>query len=270
MNASTAILVLGARRPLVLRNTLESLRRQGAIGNVRIWLDGHQSFANQIGLAEECRREAAQFALARLTSYNGHVGIEKLMLDALRSTLLESERLIVIEDDCFPTRSAVRVFENELDLISRRPDIFSVYGHHFLMPNERETITRFQGWGWASTREKVLPILDELENCFSLTEPEYLAWVDRHLTADVCARLEVTLPRNPVQVARTFFSWDSCTAVLTASRRLLHKKTSRRVIFNCGVGADGGHFHDPTQFRNPPYNMISPDEVWSVFDDGDE
>jgi hypothetical protein len=47
--------------------------------------------------------------------------------------------------------------------------------------------------------------------------------------------------------------------------RLRHKKTNRRVIYNCGVGADSGHFLDPDRFRNPPFNMISPEEVWSVF-----
>jgi len=267
MNPATAILVLGARRPSILRNTLQSLRRQGAMGNVRIWLDGHQGFADLIGIAEECRREAAGFPEARLIAYNGHVGIDRLMLAALRSTAKDSEHIIVIEDDCFPTRSAIEVFEKELDRISRQPDIYSVYGHHFLVPAEGDTITRFQGWGWATTRERLLPILDELEECFGLSEPEYLAWADRELTPEVRARLDVTPPRNAADVARTFFSWDACTAVLTARKHLSHRRTPRRVIFNCGVGPDGGHFRDPNLFRNPPYNMITPDEVWSVFDD---
>lgn len=267
MDQRTAIIVLGARRPLALRNTLESLRRQGAIGNVRIWLDGHQGLADKLDPAYQCRAEASKFPEARLVAYNGHVGIEKLMLDALRSTATEIERLIVLEDDCFPTSSAIETFERELDLISAQPEIYSVYGHHFLMPEEGETITRFQGWGWATTRHKLLPVLSRLENCFMLPEPEFLAWLDQQLTGDVCARLAVTPPRNPVDTIRMFFCWDACTAVITASMGLRHKRTGRRVIYNCGVGPDSGHFLDPERFRNPPFNMISPEEVWSVFND---
>jgi len=266
------IIVIGARRPAMLRSTLESLRRQEALPNVQIWLDGHQGFADLLGPVEQCRTEAAKFPEARVIAYSGHVGIEKLMLDALRMAVGESERLIILEDDCFPTSSAVRVFHEGLDLIDGRSDIYSVYGHHFLVPDERDTISRFQGWGWATTRRKLLPVLEKLERCYALPEPKYLAWVERSLTPEVRGRVEVTPGRNPIDTARRFFSWDSCTAIVTAAMGLLHKKTPRRVVFNCGVGADGGHFDtsyflDTERFRMPPFNMIRPEEAWSVFDE---
>jgi len=262
----TAILVLGALRPLVLENTLESLRRQRAIKNVQVWLDGHYGFAGRLPVAYACRAAAERFPEARLVAYNGHVGISKLMLDALRTAAEENEWIIVLEDDCFPTAYAIDVFRHELDQIAGQPGVYSVYGHHFLLAQEGCTISRFQPWGWATTRTKLLPVLRQLESCLHMSEPEFLAWVQRQVTADVRARLAVTPPRNPLDTLSMFFSWAACTALITAAMGLEHKKTERRVIFNCGLGPDSGHFEGPGPFRDPPFNMIAPHEVWKYFE----
>jgi len=38
-------------------------------------------------------------------------------------------------------------------------------------------------------------------------------------------------------------------------------------VFNCGIGAGSGHFDaEEARFREPPFNMIAPDEVWEVFE----
>lgn len=267
MRPETGILVLGARRPTLLRNTLESLRRQDALANTHVWLDGHQGFAELIRQVEACRAEVRRFAVGRLVPYEGHVGIDKLMLDALRSTLDHYERLIILEDDCFPTARAIQTFEADLDAIASRPDVFSVYGHHFLVEAEGETLTRFQGWGWATTSDKLRPVLEQLRSCYSLDEVGYHEWLRETVTSDVRARLAVTPGRDPLDTANRFFSWDACTCVLTAAMKLEHKKTHRRVIFNCGLGRSGGHFRGrKRRFRKPPFNMIAPREVWDVFD----
>lgn len=266
----TAILVLGHARPHILGNTLESLRRQDAIGQVHIWIDGHQGFDRLQRPVYLCREEAARHPEARVTAYNGHVGIDKLMLDALASLLVDHERIIVLEDDCFPAASAIRVFENELDTIAGESEIFSTYGHHYLVPDEGETITCFQCWGWATTRDKLAPVLEEARECFSWPESRYLAWVEEQLTLDVRSRLEVALDRNPVDTMTTFYSWDAVFALLTAKRQLVHKKTSKRVVYNCGMGEESGHFALDDRFRQLPFNLIGPDEVWDVFEDADD
>ena len=263
----TGILLTGHTRPELLKNTLESLARQGAIDRTHVWLDGHQGFSDLIEPVYQCRAIAAHFAPAEVVAYTGRVGIEKLMLDALHALSACCRRLIVLEDDCFPTRSAIRVFEEDLDRIEDDPAIYSVYGHHFLLPSEGETLTRFQGWGWATTAAKLRPVLEQARECFSWPEPRYLRWVEDRLTPQVRASLEVTPGRNPVETIRSFYCWDGCTCVITASRGLLHRKTSRRVVYNCGMGERSGHFPVQERFRQPPFNMISPTEAWEVWED---
>jgi hypothetical protein len=262
----TGILVIGHTRPELLKNTLQSLARQQAIDRVNVWLDGHHGHQELIEPVYQCRSIAAHFAPADLVAYSGHVGTEKLMLDALDALSSRYLRLVVFEDDCFPTYSAVRVFEEDLDRIEDDPSVFSVYGHHFLVPSEGETITRFQGWGWATTIAKLRPVLQQARECFSWSEPRFLRWVEERLTPAVCARLAVT-PGNPVQAVRHFYCWDGCINVLTASLGLCHRKTSRRVVYNCGIGGCGGHFPPEERFLHPPFNMISPDDVWRVWED---
>ncbi len=263
----TGILVVGHTRPELLKNTLQSLARQQAITRTNVWLDGHQGRQELIEPVYQCRSIAAHFAPAEVVAYSGHVGTRKLMLDALDSLADRYLRLIILEDDCFPTYSAVRTFEEDLDRIEDDPSVFSVYGHHFLLPSEGETITRFQGWGWATSVAKLRPVLQQARECFSWPEPRFLRWVEDLLTADVRARLEVTPGRNPLESIRSFYCWDGCICVITASLGLSHRKTSRRVVYNCGIGGHGAHFPVQERFQHPPFNMISPDDVWRVWED---
>src|SRR5579871_6048261 len=128
------ILVIGHTRTQHLKNTLESLARQGAIDRTHVWLDGHGGFRELIEPVYQCRSIADHFVSKRLVAYNGHVGVNKLALDALTALSSQYDRLIVLEDDSFPTYSAIRVFEEDLERIENMPDIFSIYGHHLLVP----------------------------------------------------------------------------------------------------------------------------------------
>jgi glycosyltransferase involved in cell wall biosynthesis len=263
----TGIIVFGHSRPLLLRNLLEALRRQSTTNDIHVWLDGHHGRPSCIEPVTICRELVQkEFPDVHLTAMNGNVGIEKLMIDGLSFMSSRYDRIIVLEDDCFPTADAIAEFEQALDEIATRSEVYSVYGHHFLTESEGETITRFQGWGWATTREKLLPVLAEIKRCFAMPELEYLQWARENMTPNVIKRLDVTPGRNCIKVASSFFCWDACTCVVTAVRQLVHKKTTKRVIYNCGMGDGSTHFPENDKFRQPPFNMISPNEVWDYYD----
>jgi hypothetical protein len=173
--------------------------------------------------------------------------------------------MLLLEDDCFPTRNAVEIFREQLELISDDDSIFSVYGHPFLMSEERGYCNRFQGWGWATTSAKLAPYVDEMISLYSVPEPEYLDFVDRTLTPDLLERLDVTPPRQPSYVLRSFYAWDETLALLTARDNKRHKLTPQRTIYNCGIGQDASRFDGRDTFFKPPFNLIRPEEVWRYF-----
>ena len=263
----TGIIVFGHTRSILLWNLLQSLRRQGTTNDVHVWLDGHHGRPSLISPVKQCAELVkTQFPQVHLMVMNGNVGIEKLTIDGLSYMSSHYERIIVLEDDCFPTSCAIDEFEKGLNDIERRPEVYSVYGHHFLTESEGEMITRFQGWGWATTREKLLPVIGEMKKCFAMSEPDYLQWARKNLTPEVIKRLDVTPGRNCVPVIATQFCWDGCTCLVTAMRGLVHKKTSKRVIYNCGMGDGSTHFPQNDRFRQPPFNMITPQDVWTYYD----
>lgn len=265
MSPQLGILVLGYARPHLLELVLESLQRQDALGSTHVWIDGTADRMEIAARPADCVSVARRFPVAALRAHRGHLGIEKLMLDALSDMNRRFERLLILEDDCFPARAAVATFSQALDAIEDLDDVFSVYGHHFLTPGEGLDGTRFQGWGWATTRRKLTPILDEARRLFFLPEHEYLDYTQRMLQPEILARLDVTPGRNVCHVLRSFFSWDSCTALLTATAGLKHRPTSPRVVYNCGLGGNSGHFPDDVRLRQPPFNMIKPEEAWNHF-----
>ena len=264
---SHGIIVFGHRRPRQLQAVLESLKRQGALGVTHVWIDGYAHAAEIREQVQACRALRSEYPQASWRLYNGRCGIEKLMLDGLSFMGRQYEKIIVLEDDCFPTSNAIEVFLAQLDEVGDDPSIYSVYGHHFETDSECADFSRFQGWGWATTRKKMIPVLAQLKTMFMLGETEYLEWTASVLTPDVVQRLDVTPGRNVVEVLSRQFSWDSATALLTAMLGLSHRKTPQKVIYNCGLGPDSGHFRtDRDVLRKPPFNMVSVDEVWRYFD----
>jgi hypothetical protein len=263
------ILVLGFNRPELLRLVLESLKRQSALPFAHIWIDGtsgRQSFHSEV---RACHEIAFHYSAAEVRTHAGHLGIERLMLDGLAHMMDLYDRILVLEDDCTPTLNALELFSDMLDQIRSRNDVFSAYGHWFMVPAEDTTITRFQGWGWAAHRKQLLPVLSEVKELFDLNERDYLGETRRRLTPAVRSRLDVTPGRNVIAVLESFFSWDSCISLVTAERGLLHSRTAKRAIYNCGMGTGGGHFDRYEIFRAPPFNMIMPEEVASVVGIGD-
>lgn len=260
------ILVTGFARPVDLGNTLESLRLQGEIGRVHVWIDGSGG-RKELGRDHgRCVELAKRYEVAEVRAHSGNLGSKKLILDALTDMAGRYARFAFFEDDCFPTRDSVATFRTLLEQIADDPEVFSVYGHHFGVPKEGQTITRFQGWGWGSTSAKLQPYLEELRACYMMNEQDYTDWVQSQLTPKVLRRLDVTPGRDCHAVARFVYSWDSCLALLTARDERVHMKTPQRTVYNCGLGGKTGHFDDNPQLREPPFNMIAPDEVWSVFD----
>ncbi len=266
MSASDfGILVTAYARPALLQNVLDSLAAQEALASTHVWVDGNAGRSELSAATADCVAIANGFAPLEVRAHAGHLGIEKLMLDGLQDMVARYRRVLVLEDDCFPSVNAVEEFKRSLERADKDPEIYSVYGHPFGIDNENRGIARFQGWGWASTAEKLIPVIAQLKALFAMNEQAYLTFVEQNLTDDIRARLDITPGRNVVDVLSRFFSWDSATAFVTAAAGLRHQPTAKRVVYNCGLGADSGHFSEQQRFREAPFNMIGPEEVWEHF-----
>ena len=262
------ILVLGFNRPYHLQSVLESLRLQDCLNRTHVWIDGTQGRGEYKGQNDLSVEIAKRYPVKEIRAQHSHLGIEKMMLDGLDEMTGMYDRVIVLEDDCFPLENAIAAFEHELNEVAGRDDIYSVYGHHFgTEPDSTQEFSRFQGWGWAAHSGQIRRYLPRLRDLFMLSEQDYLNYVDKRLTDEVKARLDITPGRDVLRVLASFFSWDSATAFLTAIDGIGHRRTERPVVVNTGIVKGIGHFHDDTdRLRSPPFNMIPLDEAWDRFD----
>jgi len=265
MYQDLSILLFGHTRATYVADVLESLDRQGAISNVDVWLDGHQGAPDIKYKTELVREVVSNYKVRCVNSHNGALGFRKLVLHALDQAAASYRYIIVLEDDCFPTRDAINIFMDELKKIEYDRSVFSVYGHPFLVPGEGALFTRFQGWGWATTGEKLKEHIGKLIYLYSLREHEYLEFVNQSLTTEVVKKLDVTPKRQPTETLTRFFAWDETLALLTVLSAQAHKKTPKRTIYNFGACEDSSRFKNINWYLKPPYNMVSHRNIWDYF-----
>lgn len=244
---------------------LESLKRQGALEHVEIWMDGDQGKPAVKKALENAEEEFRDFGIDRITRHRGNLGFRKLILQSLMYMADTYDRFIVLEDDCFPSGVAVEEFIRALDKHADDPEVLTTYGHHFLVPAEQPLCPRFQGWGWATWSDKIRPFIAELAYLFSLRESEFTAWTQSVMTPEILARLDCTAPRGASITLQRFFAWDETLALLAALADMKHAPTDTRCIYNFGVGEDSTHFSNIDWYRKPPFNMILKSEVWDHY-----
>lgn len=259
------IIVFGHTRLDSLASVLESLKLQDALKYTEVWLDGDQGNSGLKKKVDKTIELVKTYPVKHINTQRGHYGFRKMILLGLSAMIKKYRDILILEDDCFPVDGAIKEFRKELDNIRYKNNIFSVYGHHFGIEDLTSTFTRFQGWGWATTGEKLLPILRQLIDCYSMPENEYLQFVEHYFSEEIKSKIEITPPRLPSHTLKKFFAWDETLCLLSALNGLEHKPTKIRTIFNCGLGDDSTHFQTNQLYRNPPFNMISPNEVWNYF-----
>ena len=254
-------------RPRHVVSVLEALRLQGALANVHVWIDGdqgRQTKRKEIDLVHAC---VEQFPVESIHRNRGNFGFRKMMLTSMQYMMDHYDKILILEDDCFPTQQAVNEFSAALDQTADNPDVLTVYGHPFLVPGEDEGIARFQGWGWAAHASKLKPIWESLIDCYLMREEEFTRFVDSVLTPEIEQKINITPGRQPTDTLRNFFAWDETLGLLAAIRGMRHLKTTTRVIYNFGAGMDSTHFTNLKHYRNPPFNMVSSAEIWNLYQD---
>ncbi len=244
---------------------LESLSWQGCIPDTTVFIDGDQGRPHKRAIIDNVEKIARQFGVTRIKRNRGNFGFRKMIIIAMREMMDDYERILFLEDDCFPTGAAIKGFSKELDAIEDDPAVFSVYGHPFGLEQKGEDFGRFQGWGWATTSKKLRPIWEQLLNCYLMSEAEYLEFVKSVLTSELRAKIDVTPGRQPTSTLERFFAWDETVCLLTAAAGMAHRPSAERIIYNFGAGDGATHFGNTAWYRRAPFNIIGRDEIWGHF-----
>lgn len=249
-----------------VESVLESLLLQDGLEHAHVWIDGDQGNPKRRKLLDETEKLVGTFPVKQIHRNRGNYGFRKMMIVSMRKMFEMYDRVLFLEDDCFPTRHTIKGFSSELDNIEEDDSVFSVYGHPFLTEQEKSgPIGRFQGWGWASTRQKLMPLWPSLLDAYLMSEDEYKQYISEALNDDILSHIDVTPGRQPSSTFTNFFAWDETLCFLAGQKGLTHKRTSERLIYNFGVGDSSTHFGNIDHYRNPPFNMVTINEIWDHF-----
>lgn len=244
---------------------LESLKKQGMLHCVEVWMDGDQGNPVIKSKLDEAEQRLQTFGVSNIRRHRGNLGFRKLILHSLFHMSTTYERFIILEDDCFPSENAVAHFQTSLDRHADDPSVLTTYGSHFSFPQEQPLCPRFQPWGWASWGDKLLPVLHDLAYLYSLPEQTFIEWAKSATTPEIVEAIDCIPQRAATDTITRFFAWDEALCLLAALRGQKHAPTDIRCIYNFGVGEDSTHFTRIDYYRKPPFNMVLKDEVWDHF-----
>jgi hypothetical protein len=195
---------------------LEGLQKQNALPWTEAWLDGHHGDEELRHRTDEVHTLLKRYPIRRIHRQAGRVGRDKLVIQGLVEMCNRYKDMLILEEDRFPSDNQVAEFRQALDQIRNNKAVFSVYG---------QSCGRFRRCGWATTGRKLMPVLRQLIDCYSMSEENYLEFARLALTPDIKARIDITPLDHPSVTVERFFAWEEALCLLVALNNQGHHFT---------------------------------------------
>ena len=165
------IAVFAFNRPDLLRQTLDALAGNTLAdrSSVTIFCDGprHEQDVPTTRAVRTVARHTQGFAALEVVERPHNLGCAASIIDGLTCMFAEHERLIVIEDDILCSKHTLSFLNAGLERYQDTPTVWNVAAWSpppgiFAMPEgypyDVYAVPRFNCWGWASWRDRVLSV----------------------------------------------------------------------------------------------------------------
>lgn len=167
MYSLAPIAVFAFNRPDHLRRTLAALAANDLASKsaVTVFCDGPRNTPeqNKTNAVQEIAFTTQGFASVEVIKRKQNMGCAASVIAGLKYMFAQHERLIVIEDDILTSPHTLRFLNNCLDKYESYPTVFNVAAWsppRHLMPTDASYpydayfIPRFNGWGWATWKNR--------------------------------------------------------------------------------------------------------------------
>ena len=150
------------KRPLELSWLLHALGKE-ALGTVHVFGDGPKSKKDKEGVAS-ARKIIEEWAVPTICHWRTeHAGCHRNITEGVSNVLSLHERVIVLEEDCYPSPDFLRYAETMLEYYARHPHVMHISGANTLlvqptwlrpkMPEGSYSLTPWvNSHGWATWR----------------------------------------------------------------------------------------------------------------------
>jgi hypothetical protein len=155
------ILVLAYNRPVHLKRLLESIAENEGAGSssISVSIDGPKNHAD-IEKIMQCNEVASiNYGFKRLEVFNHTTnrGLADSVIDAVSTSFLKCERLIVLEDDLVVSRSFLNFMNSSLEKYQSHDQVASIQGYQYpgiKLSNGPVFLRGADCWGWATWRDR--------------------------------------------------------------------------------------------------------------------
>lgn len=241
----TPVLVLAYARPRLLHDLLSELERLASNRRIFLCIDRcPESLGAKHALNHTTVMVAKKFLSRgrldlRLVERTQHFGLRRNVIHALDEVFAEVDRIIVLEDDCFPSPYFLEFCDEALTRYRHNERVSSVGGTSYrLMPtaSQRASVVRnFSSWGWATWRDR----------WETFSHSDFNPLVESG-GGDLSAKLgqKNKVPKRLKKLILNFGSLDSWAVPFAAwqlSRSMFTVLAPKNSVKNVGFGADSTH-----------------------------
>ena len=251
----TGLLLLLFRRPDLTELLLSSLTALDGISHIFIHIDGPSSSSSQ----DERSKIDHVITLAYNFSPKGipvsisaspiNLGCRQSVVTAINSSFLSVEQLIILEDDCIPSRAFIPFCIAHFPVLSDCKEVFSIVGSsyipQFLRPSTGSYFSVYgDSSGWATTKYKWqtfsnFPYAYDFQLFDRAFRHSHLTNIERHYWHSIL-RHQFSTSWHGV--------WDYQWFISCILSQGLHLVSSYPLISNLGYRPDGTHTQHPTKF----------------------
>jgi len=252
-NNQAAALIIGFNRPELLNNLLN--KTEFGSRRVYISIDAPRN-ANDIFHVNACKEIAIRFK-ARRFKFDTHLnfrsnnnGLKYAVVSAIDWAFEREEKLIILEDDIFPSKDFFIYMDHYLNLFERDRIIWQVGGHN---PNPRTKIIEQPYlsvipmiWGWGTWRDRwqvYEPSLNSLDSFSTVNLDGYIP--NQILDAQFCEYWENRISR----IKNGFDTWDTQWGIYMWLEKAFSIQPNVNLTLNKGIGFNSTNTNSSTVFN---------------------
>jgi hypothetical protein len=155
------ILILAYNRPIHLKRLLESLanNEEAKSSSISVSIDGpkNQSDREKIKHCNEVTQVGYGFKKIEVVNHATNRGLADSVIDAVSTSFVKSERLIVLEDDLVVSKSFLNFMNSSLEKYQSCNRVASIQGYQYPGIKLSDGPVFLRGadcWGWATWRDR--------------------------------------------------------------------------------------------------------------------
>jgi len=155
------ILILAYNRPAHLKRLLESLAKneEAKTSSISVSIDGpkNQSDRENIRQCNEVAHFSYGFKKIEVVNHDRNRGLSDSVIDAVSTSFVNCERLIVLEDDLVVSKSFLNFMNSSLEKYQSYDRVASIQGYQYPGIRLSDGPVFLRGadcWGWATWRDR--------------------------------------------------------------------------------------------------------------------